>query len=156
MSSCSRSNNVLSYLMGELNEDDKALFEKHLETCHVCRHELKLERVLQNGLVECTLPDAAPMGLRLKVLSRIPTVRQPRFPFWQIAVTLLSGAAAFLALLQILRGSNLPETGIGLLTDLIGGAFETIEKADSLPLMISAGIVLVGIVTVVASLVPEE
>ncbi len=156
MSSCSRSINVLSYLMGELNEDDRALFEKHLESCPICRHELKLERILQNGLVECTLPDTAPTDLRLNVLSKIPVVRRPRFPIWQIAVTLLSGAAVFLVLLRILLGANLPETAITLLTDLIDGVFSIIDKADYLPLMISAGIVLVGIAWMVTSLLTEE
>ncbi len=32
MSSCSRSASVLFYLMGELAEDEKALFEKHLDS----------------------------------------------------------------------------------------------------------------------------
>ena len=156
MNSCSRSTSVLSYLLGELDEDDRVLFEKHLESCPICREELGLERTLQNGLVECTKPDAAPPELRLNVLRRTLTVHRPHFPVWQIAVTLLSGAAAFFVLLQGLRGSSLLETGTGLLTRFIDGAFATLEHANSLPLVIGAGIVLVGIASVVASLLPEE
>ena len=156
MSSCSRSASVLSYLLGELTEDERALFEKHLDSCPICRHELGLERALQHGLVECMLPDAAPAELRLNVLSRIMTLRQPRFPVWQISVTVLAGAVAFLALLQILHGSSLPQTGIGLLTDFIDGVSMVIGKAGSLPLMIGVGVVFVGIASVVASLVPED
>ncbi len=102
------------------------------------------------------LPDAAPAELRLNVLSRIMTLRQPRFPVWQIAVTVLAGAVASLALLRILHGSSLPETGIRLLTGFVEGAAAVIGKAGSLPLMIGAGVVFVGIASVVASLVPEE
>ena len=156
MSSCSRSADVLTYLMGELDGNDRALFEEHLDSCPICVNELRLERALQNGLVECTLPDAAPEELRPRVLSRILTVRRPRFPFWQIAVTVLSGAAAFIALMRILRGSSLPDAGIGLVTSLIEGVSAAVGKAGSLPLMIGAGVVLVGIASVVASLVPEE
>lgn len=156
MSSCNRSNNVLSYLMGELNEDDKALFEKHLESCPICRLELRLERVLQTGLVECTQPEAAPAELKLNVLSRIQTMYRPRFPFWQIAVTLLSGSAAFLILLRILRGSSLPETGIVLLTNLIDDIFTSIKNADSIFLMIGAVVIFAGIASILASLLPEE
>ena len=156
MSSCSRSNNVLSYLLGELDEDDKFLFEQHLENCRHCRDELRLERTLQNGLTECTKPNAAPPELRLNVLKRTMTAQQPRFPFWQIAVTLLSGTAVFLVLLQIFSGTLLLEKGFGLLTRFIDGIFMTLEPADSLPLMIGLGIVLIGITTVVASLLPEK
>ena len=156
MSSCSRSNNVLSYLLGELDEDDNVLFEQHLENCRHCRDELRLERTLQNGLTECTKPNAAPPELRLNVLKRTMTAQQPRFPFWQIAVTLLSGTAVFLVLLQIFSGTRLLEKGFGLLTRFIDGIFSTLEPADSLPLMIGLGIVLIGITTVVASLLPEK
>lgn len=142
--------------MNELDEDDRILFEKHLKNCPICRDELGLERSLQNGLVECTKPHAAPPELRLNVLKRILTVHQPRFPFWQIAVTLLSGAAVFIFLLHILRSSSLFETGAGLLTGLIDGVFATVEQVNSLPLMIGIGIVLVGITSVMASLLPEE
>lgn len=156
MNSCSRSTSVLSYLMSQLDEDDRVLFEKHLDNCPICRDELGLERTLQNGLTECTKPHAAPPELRLNVLKRTLTVHQPRFPFWQIAVTLLSGTAAFFFLLQILRGSSLFETGAGLLIGFIDEVFATVEQVNSLPLMIGIGIVLVGITSVVASLLPEE
>jgi len=142
--------------MGELDEDDKVLFEKHLESCPICRDELRLERTLQNGLIECTKPDAAPSELRLNVLKRTLTEQRSRFPFWQIGVTFLSGAVAFLFLLQILRGSSLFETSFELLIRFINEIFATLENINSLPLMIGAGIVLVGIVSVVASLLPEE
>ncbi|MEN8209616.1 MAG: zf-HC2 domain-containing protein [Candidatus Fermentibacteria bacterium] len=156
MSSCSRSTNVLSYLLGELDENDKALFEQHIANCPICREELRLERSLQNGLAECTMPDAAPDELRLNVFKTILTVQKPRFPLWQIALTLLSGTAAFYALMQILRDSTLPEAGIGFLVRFVDGIFATIAQGNSLPLMIGTGIVLIGIVSVLASLLPEE
>jgi len=156
MSSCSRSNNVLSYLLGELDEDDKVLFEQHIENCPLCREELRLERILQNGLTESMKPNAAPPELRLNVLKKTLTAQQPRFPFWQIAVTLLSGTAVFIVLLKVLRGSHLLEKGFGLLMRVIDEMFATLEPANSLPLMIGLGIVLIGITTVVASLLPEK
>ncbi len=156
MSSCSRSTSVLSYLLGELDENDKVLFEQHLVSCPLCREELRLERSLQNGLVDCMKPDAAPPELRLNVLTRILTVRRPRFPFWQVAVTLFSGAAVFIVLLKVLRGSTLPETGIRLLIRFVDGIFATLEQANSFPMMIGLGIVLIGIATGVASLLPEK
>ena len=57
MSSCSRSTSVLSYLMDELSEDDRVLFEKHLNNCPICLRELILERSLQNRLAECPHED---------------------------------------------------------------------------------------------------
>ena len=156
MSSCSRSTSVLSYLLGELDENDKVLFEQHLASCPLCREELRLERSLQNGLVDCMKPDAAPDELRLNVLTRILTVRRPRFPFWQIAATLLSGTAVFFVLMKVLRDSRLLETCFGLLMRFIDGIFTALEPANSLPLMIVLGIVLIGIATGVASLLPEK
>ncbi|MCD4848925.1 MAG: hypothetical protein K8R76_12130 [Candidatus Aegiribacteria sp.] len=156
MNSCSRSTSVLSYLMGEQNESDRSLFEKHLEGCPICQRELKLERSLQNGLVECTLQDAAPPDLKLNVLSKILTMRPPQFPIWQMVVTLLSGAALFTVLLRILHDSSVPETGIELLSTLIDNALAAVDNNNSVPLMIGVGIVLMGILSVVASLVQEE
>ena len=156
MSSCSRSTSVLSYLMGELDEDAKALFEKHLESCPACRRELRFERTLQNGLAECTKPDAAPAELRLNVLTKILTMPRLRFPFWQIAVALLSGTTAFLILMKILRGSSLLETGTEVLMNFVEEMFLAVENVSSFQPMILAGIISVGIVSVVASLVPEE
>lgn len=142
--------------MDELDSSERALFEKHLDGCPICQRELRLERSLQNGLVECTLQDAAPPDLKPNVLSQMLTVRQPLFPFWQILVTLLSGAAVFFLLLRILRNSSLPETGVELLTTLIDNALAAVDNINSVPLMIGVGIVLVGIVTGIASIVPEE
>jgi anti-sigma factor (TIGR02949 family) len=156
MNSCSRSASVLSFLIGELDGGERSLFEKHLAGCPICSHELRLELALQNGLAECMLPDTAPVDLRSNILLRILTVHRPRFPVWQIAVTLFSGAAASLALLRVFRDSNLPETAIGLLAGLLEGVSGMIEKTGSLPLMIGTGVILVGIASIVASLLPEE
>jgi anti-sigma factor RsiW len=156
MNSCSRSSSVLSYILGELDEDDRVLFEIHLDTCSICRDELKFERILQNRLVECTKPDAAPSELRLNVLRRTLTAQQPRFPFWQIAVTLLSGTAAFFILLQLLSGSRLLETSFRTLMRFVDEIFVTLVQANSLSLMIGLGVVLIGITTTVTSLLPKE
>ncbi|RKZ07430.1 hypothetical protein DRQ25_11600 [Candidatus Fermentibacteria bacterium] len=156
MNSCSRSTSVLSYLLGELDEDERVLFEKHLDSCSICSDELELERILQSRLVECTQPDTAPPELRLTVLKRTLTVQKPRFPFWQIAVTLLSGTAALLVLLQVLSGSRLLETSFRTLIRFVDEIFITLVQANSLPLMICSGIALIGITTTVASLLPEE
>jgi len=156
MNSCSRSTSVLSYLLGELDEDERLLFEKHLDSCSICSDELELERILQKRLVGCTKPDAAPPELRLNVLRRTLTVQQPRFPFWQIAVTLLSGTTAFFILLQVLSGSRLLETSFRTLMRFVDEIFLTLVQANSLPLMIGLGIVLIGITTTVTSLLPKE
>lgn len=142
--------------MGELDEHDRGLFEKHLESCPICRRELRLERTLQNGLVECTKPDAAPAELRLNVLTKILTAPRPRFPLWQITVALLSGTAAFLILMKIPHDSTLLEKGTGFLMNLIEEMSVAVENFSSLPVMIVAGIALAGIASVLASLIPEE
>jgi len=139
-----------------LDENDKVLFEQHLVNCPICREELRLERSLQNGLVDCMKPDAAPPELRLNVLKKTLTAQQPQFPFWQVAVTLLSGAAVFIVLLKVLSGSHLLEKGFGLLMRFVDGIFATLEQANSFPMMIGLGIVLIGIATLVASLLPEK
>jgi anti-sigma factor (TIGR02949 family) len=156
MNSCSRSDDVLAYLTGLLEGEEKALFEKHLEDCPACRRELDLERALQSGLSECTLPDAAPAELRPAVLAGMLTVRRPRFPFWQIGATVAAGTAAFLALLHVLAGSGLPEAGAGLLARAASSLSSMFSGTGSLPVMIGTGLVLVGIASVLASLVPED
>ena len=156
MSSCSRSADVLPYLMDELEDDERALFERHLEGCPVCSHELQLERALQNGLSECTLPDAAPIELRPRVLSGILTVRRPRFPYWQIGAIVAAGAAAFVAIYHVVSGTGIPQRGLGVLAGAVNAVASLLSGAGSVPLMIGTGIVIVGIASVVASIVPEE
>ena len=78
MSSCSRSADILPYLMGELGEDDRVLFERHLEGCSACRDELRLERALQNGLIECTLFPEAYERFRGRVRTLGPYLAEGR------------------------------------------------------------------------------
>ena len=156
MSSCSRSTEVLSYVLGELEGDDKVLFEKHLENCPLCREELRFERILQNGLTECVKPDAAHSELKLNVLKRTLAGQRPKFPFWQVAATLLSGATIFFVILNIARSLTLPEAGIGLLIRFIDEASVLLARADSLSILIVSGIVLTGITTFVVSVLPEK
>ncbi len=142
--------------MDELDEDERILFEKHLNNCPICSRELILERSLQNGLAECMKPGEAPAELRLNVLTKILTVQRPRFPFWQVAATLFSGAAVFFILMKILSGSGLPSESSGFLIGVIDGISAAFEQTNSLPLLIGAAIAALGIISVVASLLPEE
>ena len=109
MSSCSRSDRVLSYLMEEMTGQETRLFEEHLAQCSACIHELALEQALQRGLEECTHPDAIPSGLRSEILLKLMAMRHPVFPFWQIAATIATGIVALFAVLHVIGDSSLPD-----------------------------------------------
>ena len=156
MSSCSRSDSVLSYLMEEMTGQEAGLFEEHLVQCSTCRHELALEQALQRGLEECTHPDAIPSRLRSEILLKLMAMRHPVFPFWQIAATIATGVAALFAVLHVIGDSSLPDMGLGFITGIGRDLPELLGRAGSLPVIFGVGLVMVVIASVVASLVPEE
>jgi anti-sigma factor RsiW len=156
MNSCSRSDDVLRYLMEELDAAETEAFERHLDSCPSCRAEVRLERALQKGLAVCSLPDAAPAGLRPGVLTGILTVKHPRFPWWQITATVAAGAAAFAALLRVFEGSGLAVRAGAFLSGAAGAVSSLFSGVGSLPLILGTGILMVGIASIIASLVPED
>lgn len=58
--------------------------------------------------------------------------------------------------MKILSGSGLLSESSGFLIDVLDGIFAAVEQMNSLPLMIGAAIVTLGIISVVASLLPEK
>ena len=156
MSSCSRSDDVLRYLMDQLDPAERESFARHLDSCPSCRDEIRLEMALQKGLAECSLPDTAPAGLRPGVLAGILTVKRPRFPWWQIAATVAAGAAAFAALLRVLEDSGITERGAEVLSGAAGAVSSLFSGIGSLPVILGTGILMVGIASIIASLVPED
>ena len=156
MSSCSKSDRVLSYLMEEMTGQEIRLFEEHLGQCSACRHELALEQALQRGLEECTHPDAVPSPLRSEILLKLMAMRHPVFPFWQIVATIGAGIAALFAVLHIAGDSSLPDAGLNFLAGIGRDLPELLGRTGSLPVIFGIGLIMIVVASIVASFVPEE
>jgi mycothiol system anti-sigma-R factor len=66
---------VYAYLDGELGPGDCAQIRQHLDECGPCLREYGLEEVVKQLVHRHCGRDAAPAGLRAKVLARIREVR---------------------------------------------------------------------------------
>lgn len=84
------------YLDGELDAVRAAEFERHLESCRECAHELGVEESLRSLLQRSGLCEQAPASLRHKIradlaaATAIPSA--PRIPAWRwlaVAATIL-------------------------------------------------------------------
>jgi mycothiol system anti-sigma-R factor len=66
---------VYSYLDGELEDVGYSQIREHLDECVPCLREYGLEEVVKRLVAKCCGAEAAPSGLKSKVLIRIQAVR---------------------------------------------------------------------------------
>jgi mycothiol system anti-sigma-R factor len=66
---------LYSYLDGEIEDQSIAQIREHLDECGPCLREYGLEEAVKRLVQKCCGPEAAPTGLRDKVLVRIETIR---------------------------------------------------------------------------------
>jgi len=66
---------VYSYLDGEIEEQGFAQVRQHLDECGPCLREYGLEEAVKRLVHKCCGAEAAPSGLRAKVMVRIQTIR---------------------------------------------------------------------------------
>jgi mycothiol system anti-sigma-R factor len=66
---------VYSYLDGEIEDQGLAQIRDHLDECGPCLREYGLEEAVKRLVHKCCGAEAAPSGLRTKVLVRIRTIR---------------------------------------------------------------------------------
>ena len=66
---------VYSYLDGEIEDKSFAQIQQHLDECGPCLREFGLEEAVKRLVQKCCGSEAAPSGLRSKVLVRIRTIR---------------------------------------------------------------------------------
>jgi anti-sigma factor (TIGR02949 family) len=95
---CTSARTVLTlYLDQELGGDESGAFERHVESCALCRQALASERALKSSIR--ALPRAAaPAGLRSRVRAAIPASSAPAVSArWRFAApALAAGLALFL------------------------------------------------------------
>jgi mycothiol system anti-sigma-R factor len=65
---------IFEYLDAEMTERDFAKIRQHLDECAPCLRQFDLETALK-ALVRRSCRDAAPVELRLKVLTRLTEIR---------------------------------------------------------------------------------
>jgi len=66
---------VYFYLDGECDEDNRAKIRQHLDECAPCLRQFGLEQDVKALVARCCGADAAPDGLRHRVLTRLEQVR---------------------------------------------------------------------------------
>jgi mycothiol system anti-sigma-R factor len=66
---------VYIYLDGECGEADRARIREHLDECGPCLREFGIEQEVKALVARCCGSDAAPDGLRERVLVRLQQVR---------------------------------------------------------------------------------
>lgn len=95
------------YVLDAVSDEERRLFEHHLETCAACRTE-SAEFTATAGLLAGTVAQAPPPSLRTSVLAAVPTTRQ--LPpdvveitrsAWRRRAGLLATAAAVLVALAL-------------------------------------------------------
>jgi mycothiol system anti-sigma-R factor len=72
---CSRARlQVYEYLDGEMDPDDCAKIREHLAHCGQCLKEFDIDQMLKALVRRSCGCEAAPMQLRLQIMSRITTI----------------------------------------------------------------------------------
>jgi mycothiol system anti-sigma-R factor len=66
---------VYSYLDGEIEVNGYSQIKQHLDECGPCLREYGLEEAVKKLVHRCCASEAAPSGLRSKVLVRIQEIR---------------------------------------------------------------------------------
>ena len=69
---------VHAYIDGELDAAGTANFEQHLKTCPDCSSTVSSAGSLRSSLQQAELYERAPLGLRNKMLSSLPSPAPPR------------------------------------------------------------------------------
>jgi len=107
-SGCGREEELISYLYDEASPAERAAFERHLDECAACRHELLAFERVRHDLSAWQLPlaprvEIAPQRGKLELLRELLGL----FPIWAQALTAL-GTVAALALVAIaLTGTSI-------------------------------------------------
>lgn len=144
MNSCPQSEKTTAYLLGELNVADKREFERHLESCAACRHELAIERSVEAemaGILDPGFIEARTMvRLRLRKAEGMGS-------FWlrtfRTAVYALSAAIALNVLVPMLLKLRLGSwLDLGRYSEVVGAALGRLAPAQAVFIVIGAAYVL--------------
>jgi predicted anti-sigma-YlaC factor YlaD len=125
---------MMAYLDKELSEEERALFEEHLETCESCRKELASFQGLERELAEMTFADPTDQELE---------------QYWRSVYNRLERGAGWIFL------------SIGVIFLLSYGAFVLIEdfiRSNEVAMALKIGVVslIFGLVVLLVSLVRER
>jgi anti-sigma-K factor RskA len=69
MTGCARHDDVASYVLGALPDDETEAFEAHLETCEECRHEVADLQVAADALPLAAVQLAPPPDLKDRIMT---------------------------------------------------------------------------------------
>ena len=103
-----RDETIVAYLYGEMDADERALFDRHVVACAPCRAELADLRDVRGELSRWASPELAnhiplSMDVPRPTAAVLPNARTRVVPVWAqaIAATLLVGVAAGVANLDV-------------------------------------------------------
>ena len=106
-----RDETIVAYLYGEMEADERAMFDRHLVACAPCRAELADLRGVRSELARSASPELAghiPFDVALPTFGAGPGKPARSIPVWAqaIAATLILGTAAGVANLDVTYSST--------------------------------------------------
>ena len=154
MSSCNRSDRVLDYVLGLMDEDGRREFERHLEGCRSCREELELERAVARRLREM---EPAPPDLAASVSSGLLAMRR-RWASWRSGLSAAGMVVALTILLLNLMRFLPPnvERQLEAALRILERNAASLQGSGVLLATLAAGTALASLAGLVAWMLPEE
>lgn len=156
MNFCNRSEEVLDYLLGTMEQDRRASFENHFASCPICSGELSLERRIEAGLQKTLVQ---PEGLDERIATAIRLLARPARRnsyatriFGGTAAAAVLASACWLLTARFLEGL-LPSGAMGELTRALTQL--TSSAGANLGTLITAGTLTAAAVTI-AAILPGE
>jgi|GEM_PF-1146101 len=156
MNFCNRTEEVLAFVLGTMDQAGRASFESHLATCPVCSRELAIEQRIDRALaapVEAPQELGERLGEALAVLAKPAGSRlhTPRILSWIAAAAVLT-VLGWMISVRLLEGV-LPPGAMGQLAGVLTRL--TSSAGANLGTLIAAGSLTAAAVAI-ASLLPGE
>jgi anti-sigma factor (TIGR02949 family) len=156
MSSCSRSAEVLEYMLGLMPPELAASFEEHMRECADCLREFEAEKAIEQGLSSsCTAPEglAARIGTAVELVSW--RKRRSRLDPRIAGIA----AACSIAVLTVLRAAGVSFSGVvpvEILQEVTQAGARMIDLAGANLPTIATGLVLTAVAGIIATALPDR
>jgi len=107
-SNCHGTDQLMEYMLDEINEEDRIRIEHHIESCQTCRRELEEMRDAWNAIPYAMEEIEAPADLKAEVMDSIFKEEQPVMKKkWSMNTGWIAAAVLMLLLVGVTWNNNL-------------------------------------------------